>query len=261
MHVQVLASGSQGNSALVRAGDTHVLLDAGLPLPELEARLEDARVPISRIDHIVLTHGHLDHARAAGSLAKKAGARVHCAMRLMKNVSVRAAPELATLPIGGETDLTGTYARDTIRLKTVPIPHDAVPTVAFRLESNGRVCTLITDMGHPEPHAAKALAGAHVLILEFNHDTEKLRNGPYGRKLKRRVGGDQGHLSNAEAAVMLGHLAGPQLHTLVLAHLSSKNNTHQLALASAHHALADMNRNDVDVHVAEQDRIGPNLEV
>ncbi len=261
MHVQILASGSQGNCALVRSGATHVLLDAGLPLPELEARLDQARVPLARIDHIALTHGHLDHSRSAGALAKKAGARVHCALRLMRNASVRSAETLATLPVGGETELAGPGGRDAIRLRTVPIPHDAVPTVAFRLEAGGRVCVLITDMGHSEPDAAKQLYGAHLLILEFNHDAERLRTGPYDRKLKRRVAGPQGHLSNDEAADMLRRLAGPELHTVVLAHLSATNNTRQLAVQAARTALSDIGRDDVEVHVADQDAIGPNLEV
>ena len=60
MHVQVLASGSAGNCALVRAGETHVLLDAGLTLPETERRLDQIRVAMRALDHIVLTHGHGD---------------------------------------------------------------------------------------------------------------------------------------------------------------------------------------------------------
>jgi phosphoribosyl 1,2-cyclic phosphodiesterase len=100
-----------------------------------------------------------------------------------------------------------------------------------------------------------------VLVLEFNHDVELLRNGPYPPALQRRILGGAGHLSNEEAARMLLLLAGPELHTLVLAHLSEKNNSPELARAAARGALASIGRDDVRVLVASQDEVGPNLGV
>jgi hypothetical protein len=60
---------------------------------------------------------------------------------------------------------------------------------------------------------------------------------------------------------MLDWLAGDQLHTLVLAHLSEKNNTRELALEQAHGVLARRRLDHVRVLVAEQHAAGPNLEV
>ena len=99
MHLQVLSSGSRGNCALVRAGENHILLDAGLTLRETEARLDRIRVAPQRLEHIVLTHGHLDHARSAGGLARKTGARLHCAQAMMRNTSVKRAPMIFNWPI------------------------------------------------------------------------------------------------------------------------------------------------------------------
>jgi phosphoribosyl 1,2-cyclic phosphodiesterase len=261
VHLQVLSSGSDGNAALVRAGETHLLLDAGLPLDELEERLAAARVAPRRLDHIALTHGHLDHARSAGALAKKADARVHCAENAMRNASLKGAPRLAALPIGGEVELRDARGADPVRLRAVPVPHDADPTVAFRVEAEERVLVLVTDMGRPDADVAKRLAGAHVLLLEFNHDAELLRRGPYPATLRRRVGGPRGHLSNAEAGEMLRLLAGPELHTLVLTHLSRTNNTPALARAAAEEVLAALDRTDVRILIAAQDAVGENLKV
>ena len=261
MHFQILGSGSKGNAALVRAGDTHVLLDAGLSIRALEARLEAARVPLRKLDHVVLTHGHLDHARSAGAVARKVNARLHCCQGLMRNASVRRAPRITTLPVGRPLELTDVHGRGGVFLTAVAIPHDADPTVAFRLEHEGRVAVLATDLGRADPMSARALGGAHLIVLEFNHDREKLQSGPYTAALKRRIGGSRGHLSNAQAADMLRLLAGPELHTLVLAHLSETNNTPELARAAAHAALAMLGRLDVRVLVASQHSIGPNLVV
>lgn len=261
MHVQVLSSGSRGNAALVRAGETGVLLDAGLAFAELEERLQAAGMPVRRIDHVALTHGHLDHARAAGAVARRSGATVHCCERLMKNRSLRKSRRFATLPIGSARTLAGRVAEDEVELLAVKVPHDADPTVAFRVDHGGRRVVLITDMGEPDRSVARALAGAHVVLLEFNHDPALLRDGPYAPALKRRVAGPRGHLSNEEAARMLRWLAGPELHTVVLTHLSEVNNRTELAVAAARAALDDVGLGATTVLVAEQARAGPNLRV
>ncbi len=259
MKVQVLASGSQGNCTLVRAGETTLLVDAGLTVRDLCARLDGVRVPHLAIDHIALTHGHLDHCRGAGALARRCQARVHCPERIATQKSVRRARELSCYTIGRDTVL-GT-ADDPLRLRPIRIPHDADPTVAFRIEHRGRRLVLITDMGHPVESVAKELGNPHMLVLEFNHDATMLANGTYKDALKRRILGHQGHLSNDEAAWMLQRLAGPDLHTLVLAHLSANNNTPELALSAARAVLGELGRDDVQVVVALQDEPLPAFSV
>jgi len=258
---QVLSSGSRGNALLVRAGELNLLVDAGLPIDELEQRLADARLPLQRLDAIAVTHGHLDHARSAGLLARKSGARVFCCESLMSNASLRPARALRALAVGGTVEVRARRGPDCLRLRAVALPHDADPTVALSLEHDGRRIAVCTDLGTPDPAPGRALADAHVLVLEFNHDAEMLAGGPYSDALKKRVAGPRGHLSNAEAARLLEAAVGPALHTLVLAHLSAVNNRPELALASARAALAALGREDVRLLVAEQDRIGPLLEV
>jgi phosphoribosyl 1,2-cyclic phosphodiesterase len=100
-----------------------------------------------------------------------------------------------------------------------------------------------------------------VLLLEFNYDEDMLREGPYPDSLKRRVAGDRGHLSNLQAQQQLALLAGPSLHTLVLGHLSQKNNTPDLAIKAAESELARLDRNDVRVLVAQQDKALDGIQV
>jgi phosphoribosyl 1,2-cyclic phosphodiesterase len=56
-----------------------------------------------------------------------------------------------------------------------------------------------------------------------------LANGPYPPSLQARVGGELGHLSNAQSAALLGRLDSRKLQHLVAAHISEKNNSPQLA--------------------------------
>jgi phosphoribosyl 1,2-cyclic phosphodiesterase len=96
-------------------------------------------------------------------------------------------------------------------------------------------------MGH-EGLMVRALKDCNLLVLEFNHDEEMLRrNREYPKKLKERILGDDGHLSNRQASELLVRMLHPErgqrLEALVLAHLSEKNNTPELALAAARAAL------------------------
>ncbi len=261
MHLQVLSSGSGGNSTLVRAGETAILVDAGLTLKELDERFSAARFTPSALDHVLVTHGHLDHARSAGALARRERSLLHSAAALQSNASIRRCKNLNTLSVGSTQTLPGRRSDDGLCATSVPLPHDALPTLAFKIEHAGRCAVILTDMGAPRADVARALRGAHVLVLEFNHDPQMLQNGPYTPALKRRILGNAGHLSNAQAAAMLEDLAGDELHTLVLAHLSAHNNTRELALEFANAALARRGMGHVRVLVAEQDQIGPNIEV
>jgi phosphoribosyl 1,2-cyclic phosphodiesterase len=260
VHCQVLSSGSGGNSLLVRAGDLHVLVDAGLPVYAMRERLDAARLPHRCIDHILVTHGHLDHARSAGALAKKHGATVHAPEAILRHPSLRRAPRMSALHISCASEIR-TERGETVCYRPVLLPHDCDPTVAFAIDHAGRRLVILTDMGAANPNVARELSGACILVLEFNHDREMLLAGPYPEMLKRRVGGGRGHLSNEEASRMLELLAGPELHTLVLAHLSETNNTPERAHASACATLERLGLAHVRVLIASQHSIGENLEV
>jgi phosphoribosyl 1,2-cyclic phosphodiesterase len=243
LHIQVLSSGSGGNATLVRADETAVLVDAGLPVHELDERFASAKFTSSSIDHVLVTHGHLDHARSAGIVARRERALLHTAAAIQSNASIRRCKNLNTLSVGATQALPGRRGDDGLRATSVPLPHDALPTLAFKLEHAGRCAVILTDMGVPRPDVARALRGAHVLVLEFNHDPGMLRNGPYA------------------PAEMLQLLASEELHTLVLAHLSEKNNRRELALECALENLARCGMAHVRVIVAEQSVCGENLAV
>ncbi|MDA1266344.1 MAG: MBL fold metallo-hydrolase [Planctomycetota bacterium] len=260
MQCQVLASGSGGNATLVRAGELSLLVDAGLKPQDMRERLATTGLPFKGLDHVLVPHGHLDHARSAGVISRKHDATLHCPAAMLTNRSVCRAPRQVAIEIGRARTIVGRGGAS-LTYRPVALPHDCHPTVAYHLEHAGGVAVILTDMGRPDAAVARSLRGAHVLVLEFNHDRELLEAGDDPEALKRRIGGDQGHLSNEQAARMLAGLVGPQLHTLVLAHLSARNNTPERALAAARGVLAELGREDVTVLVAGQDEPGPTIRV
>lgn len=245
----------------MRAGEQNVLVDAGLGARELGERFDRAGVGPRSIDHVLVTHGHLDHARSAGIVAKRQDAWLHCPDAMIRHPSVARAPRKASLAIGKRFELAAREGKDQLSVEAIALPHDCDPTVAFRLEHAGRCAVVLTDMGKPDPAVAKRLLGAHLLVLEFNHDLELMAKGPYPELLRRRITGERGHLSNEQAARMLELLAGPELHTLVLAHLSKRTNRPELALEAARRCLERLGLSQVQVHVAAQDEPGPLLPV
>jgi phosphoribosyl 1,2-cyclic phosphodiesterase len=109
---------------------------------------------------------------------------------------------------------------------------------------------VLTDAGHITAHITRSLAVCDALILECNHDEAMLIGGPYPPRLKQRVGGLLGHLSNMQAAALLGGLEVSRLQHLVAAHLSEHNNTP----AQARAALADAAGCEVEwIQVADQE--------
>src|ERR1044072_6000712 len=61
MKLTVLGSGSSGNAVLIVAGNTRVLVDAGLSAKEITRRLALMGEDVQTLDGILVTHEHGDH--------------------------------------------------------------------------------------------------------------------------------------------------------------------------------------------------------
>ena len=67
----VLASGSRGNSAVIAAGTTRLLVDAGLSCREILKRMGEAGEDPEALNAILITHEHLDHVAGLSVLARR----------------------------------------------------------------------------------------------------------------------------------------------------------------------------------------------
>lgn len=247
IHLHILASGSKGNAAVVQGPSGSVLVDCGISRRELHRRADAAEVDLSRVEAILVTHEHTDHTSGLPVVCKHFDGPVYATFG-----TAHARPALAALPFT-------TVARDMtlslggMRIQAFPLSHDVADPICFRFEAweQDRLVDALawaTDTGVLTKQALEALHGCRILGIEANHDREMLATGPYPYFLQKRVGGNHGHLSNAQAAEALPQLLTPETQTVVAMHISQKNNLPELA----HDALCEAAGTQAEVLVASQ---------
>lgn len=222
-----LGSGSRGNATLVQSQSTCLLVDCGYPAREMAVRCNALGVDPQCLDAILVTHEHGDHIRGVGAVARRF------------ELPVWMTPGTWHASDYGRLDrlhLFGSHVEPwsigDIEVTAVAVPHDAREPVQFIFRHAGQTLGLLTDVGSLSAHLLRSYATLDALLLECNHDPGMLANGPYPPRLQARVGGDYGHLANAQSAQLLGAIDHPRLRHLVAAHLSEKNNRPELARAA-----------------------------
>jgi phosphoribosyl 1,2-cyclic phosphodiesterase len=253
MRFASLGSGSRGNATLIESGGTRLLLDCGFPAREAERRLGDLGVDPQTLDAILVTHEHGDHVRGVGVMARRHELPVWMTPGTFRKA---ACGDIVDLMAFGAHE--GELQIGDFTVRPFAVPHDAGEPVQFVFEAGGCRLGILTDTGSITPHVVESLGCCDALVLECNHDSGMLASGPYPRALQARVGGALGHLSNRQAAWLVGHLDTPRLRHLVAAHLSEKNNRPELARSALLGSAPDL---EDRLCVLVQDHAGPWLEL
>ena len=236
MRFASLGSGSKGNATLVGAGDTLVMIDCGFSLRETTRRLASRGVEPQQVDAILVTHEHSDHSSGVAALSRKYQIPVYLTHGTSSTGRCDNSFELRCFNCEDSFEIGG------LRVKAVTVPHDAVEPCQFRLTWQDRTLGVLTDLGSITPHVVDNYRACHGLLLEFNHDLPMLMAGQYPPQLKRRVGGDWGHLNNEQAADFLQQIDVAQLAHLVVAHVSENNNSRDKAERALLSALESLDR-------------------
>ena len=248
MRYASLASGSKGNCHALTEGGRTLLIDAGISLRQIRQRLEVVGADADAVQALALTHEHSDHVGALGVILRRT------TWAILATPETRRAAEWAQgiqIPAERWIPLEAGHATDWEGWRVLPfaLPHDAADPVAYRVETQGHACAVVTDLGHPTALVADHLQELDLLVLEANHDVDMLREGTYPPQLKARILSRVGHLSNAAMAELLARVLSPRLKQVVLAHLSESNNEPELARFAAQEVLQGT---AVGLHVAHQ---------
>jgi phosphoribosyl 1,2-cyclic phosphodiesterase len=228
------------------------MVDCGFGLRNACTRLERIGKSPEDLTAIIVTHEHSDHWKGIGALSAKYNIPVYLSAGSLKAKEVQSGEALFKC-IDSHKDF---YVGD-ICIKPVPVPHDAREPIQYIL-SNGKVqLGILTDLGHFTPHVVSSYSKCDALLLECNYDDDMLLDGPYPRFLKERVSGMFGHLSNRQAADLLLALDLSRLKTLVIGHISAKNNDVSLIKA----AIEPLCGEDIVLSFADQESGSPWMEI
>ena len=242
-----LGSGSTGNATVVQARSegrlTHLLIDCGLGIRQLDARLARAGMLAGQIDAIFITHEHSDHIGCARQLALRE--RIPVWMSHGTYTAIGAPDFDGLLRIACDTV---TIEFGAMQVNPFTVPHDAREPLQLTCSDGAVRLGVATDMGHASNHVLEQLAGCGTVLLECNHDPQLLAASSYPPFLKRRVGGAYGHLANGAAAAIAQALLPRGLRQVVAAHLSEQNNRPELAREALAMALGCQ---PADIHVAD----------
>jgi phosphoribosyl 1,2-cyclic phosphodiesterase len=246
----LLGSGSGGNCALLKTNGRRFLIDVGLSAKEITRRLQAIGESPDRIDAILLTHEHEDHARGLRRWTKLHPRPVLGTPSTLEAVAdcLSEGAQPVELKAGDGLDVSGLW------LQAFSVCHDAVDPVGFVFSDGQSRIGFATDLGFVTALVVERLRDCEVVVIEANHDIDLLREGPYPWFLKQRLMSRTGHLSNDACAGLVREAAGRNTRHLVLAHLSQNNNEPALAHLAGEGALKAVGLSAVEVQVALQDR-------
>ena len=232
-----LFSGSSGNCTYISAGDSGILIDAGVSAKRIREALAARDIDPASIRGIFVTHEHSDHIGGVRVLANQYGCPVYASKGTLAGMDkANALPSGQLFALGaGESVAVGD-----LQITAFATPHDTPESTGYAVETaDGTRLAVATDMGELLPAVFDILCGCDVVLLESNHDVKMLRAGPYPPFLQDRILSNRGHLSNAACATALPALVNAGVSQILLGHLSEKNNTPTLAYDTSVTALAE----------------------
>ena len=209
MEIKVLASGSSGNCYLID-GEERLLLEAGIPIRKIK---EGLNFQLSTVAGCLVSHGHMDHAKAAKDLLRSS---VDCFM---------SAETAADLNLNGEHRLRLVEPLKQVEIgKWSILPFQAVhdaPALGYLIAGYGERVLYLTDSAY-SPYRFEGLTR---ILLEVNFDRqtlkENLKRGVIDSHLYQRL--LKTHLGLETAVEFFKAQDLSKLREIHILHLSSRN--------------------------------------
>ncbi len=252
MRVKVLSSGSSGNTTYIEYENTKILIDIGNSCKYVADKLKEMRIDPNKIDAILITHTHVDHIKGLKVFAKKYNPVIYATKGILNELDY-----IDNYYLIDKNELT----IGDIHVDVVKTSHDAPDSVGYIINGSDKSLAYITDTGYINEKYFPKLKNKDLYIMESNHDIEMLNNGPYPFKLRQRILGDKGHLSNYDSARYLSTFMGNKTKHIILAHLSEKNNTEKLAYEALVKRLKDEGNLGPEIIIAKQNEETELIEV
>ena len=238
-----------------------MLVDVGISGRKTESGLKELGLTGNDIDGILITHEHADHIQGLGVIARKYEIPIYATAGTI--AAIKACEGIGAV----EEELFHEVKEDTkftlkdLTVNPMRISHDAAQPVAYRIAYGRQKVAVCTDLGVYNDYTVECLKGMNALLLEANHDVNMLQVGPYPYKLKQRILGERGHLSNENTGRLLCRILHDNLQAILLGHLSKENNLPELAYESVRMEInmgeTPYKASDFDIRVAKRSELTP----
>lgn len=207
--IKPIASGSKGNCYLIDDGKSSLLLDAGIPYLKIA---EGTDYKVSEISGCLISHKHLDHAKAIKDLLKR-GIRVYGPAEVKEYWSwVTAVDPWQTIGLG------------TFNITAFKVLHD-VECFGYKIESlnTGEKLVYITDAGDL-PRGVN-LEDVDYWMVEANHDIGTLSQNLYAGNIDydRAMRVKDNHMEIGTLMSYFNSINTTRIREIWLIHLSDDN--------------------------------------
>lgn len=254
-----ISSGSSGNCYLVSDGETSVLIDAGISGKKIVEGIEYIDEDRNKVKGILVTHEHIDHVQSLKVMGKKIPqAKVYANEMTWPCIEDRVEERRRECFSPEEEFEVGS-----LRIRPFRTSHDAACSVGFSFFDGERQISIVTDTGYVPEEVYDEIKTADILVIEANHDVDVLMvNERYPYLTRRRIAGDEGHLSNETAGKCIARIIKeiPKPRQVLLAHLSKENNSPDLAHLTIRNILEEESLavgKDLRLDVITRDKVSP----
>ena len=237
MKLYTIASGSSGNCVCINNAATCFLVDAGITAKRIEAGLNAVGYGLQDLDAVLVTHEHIDHVRGIEVIIKKHAVPIYGTPETLNEVVKNAKNATEMKALFHYINPGDSFLINDVEVNTFSTSHDAGNPIGYTFTSLGHKIGMATDLGCYDEKIIGELAGSDILYLEANYDLNMLMAGGYPYRLKLRIAGEYGHLSNDMSAELVTRLLHEQLRHVVIAHMSKENNYAELAYETIRQAV------------------------
>ena len=228
MRMVSLASNSKGNCTYLETNESKILIDIGIPLVSVENALAILNINPAEITAIVVSHEHNDHIKGIPAFSNKYKTPIYAYTRLINTLSKKFNGASRFLqPFESQP-----FFINDLQIIPVQVPHDSESCHGFVFSDNNTRSAIISDCGQMNERIFNTIKGCPIVFLESNFDDELLFKSMYPSTLKRRIKGNNGHLSNIDCAKTIEKLASTGTKQIVLIHLSENSNSPLIAYST-----------------------------
>lgn len=254
-----ITSGSSGNCIYIGSENASVLVDVGISGKRIEAGLNQIERTTADMDGILITHEHSDHIQGLGVLARRHQIPIYATAGTIEAIKRSSSVGVIADELFCEIQADDSFFIEDLEINPFSISHDAADPVAYRVNQGEKSVGVVTDLGVYTDYTIEHLRGVDALLMEANHDINMLQVGSYPYRLKQRILGSRGHLSNENAGRMLCEILHDKMKAVFLGHLSQENNYEALAFEAvcAEVTLGDnpYKAKDFYISVAKRDEV------